>query len=69
MIESKDKLISEEEWIKHLNSLKTKQKTTKSELKKQIPIPSLDGVLLRAVSTKIDSSGNIIEIKAHVYSQ
>lgn len=38
-----------------------------SELKKQITIPSLDGVQLRAVSTKIDHSGNITEIKAHVF--
>ncbi|MBW2966745.1 ATP-binding protein, partial [Candidatus Woesearchaeota archaeon] len=36
MIESKKELISEKEWIKHINSLKTSKKTTKTELKKQI---------------------------------
>jgi asparagine synthase (glutamine-hydrolysing) len=36
MIESKDKLISEKEWIKHINSLKSKGKSTKAELKEKI---------------------------------
>ena len=36
MIESKDKLISEKQWIKHINSLKTKGKSTKKELKEKI---------------------------------
>jgi asparagine synthase (glutamine-hydrolysing) len=36
MIESKKELISEKEWIKHIDSLKTNKKSTKEELKKQI---------------------------------
>ncbi|MBW2981838.1 diphthine--ammonia ligase [Candidatus Woesearchaeota archaeon] len=36
MIESKKELISEKEWIKHIDSLKTNKKSNKEELKKQI---------------------------------
>jgi len=36
MIESKKELISEREWIKHIDSLKTDKRSDKEELKKQI---------------------------------
>ncbi len=36
MIESKDKLIPEKEWIKHINNLKSKGKSSKKELKEKL---------------------------------
>jgi len=37
-----------------------------SEIKKLISIPLHEGIKFRGVSTILDSSGNIIEIRAHV---